>query len=56
MTSYRMLMGERGARINMGPVILIWAATGGIGSFALQCALKSDAIPGIPGGGSRRQR
>ena len=33
-TSYRMLVGEHGARMKQGDVVLVWGATGGIGGYA----------------------
>jgi crotonyl-CoA reductase len=35
-TAYRMLVGERGARIKQGDIVLIWGATGGLGGYAAQ--------------------
>ncbi|AUG75715.1 crotonyl-CoA carboxylase/reductase [Kitasatospora sp. MMS16-BH015] len=35
-TAYRMLISDRGARIKMGDVVLIWGAAGGLGSYAVQ--------------------
>ncbi|MFE4018765.1 crotonyl-CoA carboxylase/reductase [Streptomyces sp. NPDC059101] len=35
-TAYRMLVGEHGARIKQGDIVLIWGATGGLGAFAVQ--------------------
>lgn len=35
-TAYRMLVGEHGARIKQGDVVLIWGATGGLGAYAVQ--------------------
>lgn len=44
-TAYRMLIGSHGARIKMGDVVLIWGATGGLGAYAVQLALRAGAIP-----------
>ncbi|MFG2545013.1 crotonyl-CoA carboxylase/reductase [Streptomyces sp. NPDC048594] len=35
-TAYRMLVSDRGARMKQGDVVLIWGASGGLGSYALQ--------------------
>ena len=32
-TSYRMLVGEHGARMKQGDTVLVWGATGGIGAL-----------------------
>jgi crotonyl-CoA reductase len=44
-TAYRMLIGAHGARIKMGDVVLIWGATGGLGSYAVQLVLQAGGIP-----------
>lgn len=44
-TAYRMLISPHGARIKMGDVVLIWGATGGLGAYAVQLALRAGAIP-----------
>ncbi|MFJ8754953.1 crotonyl-CoA carboxylase/reductase [Streptomyces sp. NPDC102441] len=44
-TSYRMLVGERGARIKQGDIVLIWGATGGLGGFAVQLVKNAGGIP-----------
>ena len=44
-TAYRMLISPNGARIKMGDVVLIWGATGGLGAYAVQLALRAGAIP-----------
>ncbi|MFI2207993.1 crotonyl-CoA carboxylase/reductase [Streptomyces sp. NPDC020192] len=44
-TSYRMLIGEHGARMNLGDIVLIWGATGGLGSFAVQMVKNGGGIP-----------
>lgn len=49
-TAYRMLIGAHGARIKVGDVVLIWGATGGLGSIAVQLVKSSGGIPiGIVG-------
>jgi crotonyl-CoA reductase len=44
-TAYRMLVSSNGARVTQGDRVLIWGASGGIGSFAVQHVLNSGAIP-----------
>jgi crotonyl-CoA reductase len=44
-TAYRMLIGAHGARIKMGDIVLIWGATGGLGSYAVQLVQRAGAIP-----------
>ncbi|MEE4546743.1 crotonyl-CoA carboxylase/reductase [Streptomyces sp. V4-01] len=44
-TAYRMLVGEHGARIKQGDVVLIWGATGGLGSYAVQLVKNGGGIP-----------
>jgi crotonyl-CoA reductase len=44
-TAYRMLISQHGARIKMGDVVLIWGATGGLGAYAVQLALRAGGIP-----------
>jgi crotonyl-CoA reductase len=44
-TSYRMLVGENGARMKQGDVVLVWGATGGIGGYAVQYVLNGGGIP-----------
>ncbi|HEV3170542.1 MAG TPA: crotonyl-CoA carboxylase/reductase [Actinocrinis sp.] len=44
-TAYRMLIGDHGARIKMGDVVLIWGATGGLGAYAVQLVLRAGGIP-----------
>ncbi|GIH02023.1 crotonyl-CoA reductase [Rhizocola hellebori] len=43
-TSYRMLISERGARIKLGDVVLIWGATGGLGAYAVQLVKQAGGI------------
>ena len=45
-TSYRMLVGRNAARMKQGDVVLIWGATGGIGSYAVQLVLNGGGHPG----------
>ena len=44
-TAYRMLVGPHGARMKQGDVVLIWGATGGLGSFATQLVKNGGGIP-----------
>ncbi|HEV2637467.1 MAG TPA: crotonyl-CoA carboxylase/reductase [Actinocrinis sp.] len=44
-TSYRMLVSDRGARMKQGDVVLIWGATGGLGSYAVQFVKNGGGIP-----------
>ncbi len=44
-TSYRMLIGDKGARIKLGDVVLIWGAAGGLGAFAVQLVKNAGGIP-----------
>ncbi|MCK1816666.1 crotonyl-CoA carboxylase/reductase [Streptomyces sp. XM4011] len=43
-TSYRMLISERGARVKLGDIVLIWGATGGLGAFAVQLVKAAGGI------------
>lgn len=43
-TSYRMLIGDKGARIKQGDIVLIWGASGGLGSFAAQLVRNGGGI------------
>lgn len=44
-TAYRMLVGDRGARIKQGDVVLIWGAAGGLGAYAVQLVKNGGGIP-----------
>jgi crotonyl-CoA reductase len=44
-TSYRMLVGEHGARMKQGDSVLVWGATGGIGAYAVQYVLNGGGTP-----------
>jgi crotonyl-CoA reductase len=44
-TSYRMLVGEHGARMKQGDSVLVWGATGGIGGYAVQYVLNGGGTP-----------
>lgn len=43
-TAYRMLVGEHGARIKQGDVVLIWGATGGLGAYAAQFVRNGGGV------------
>jgi crotonyl-CoA reductase len=44
-TAYRMLVSPNGAPIKQGDRVLVWGATGGLGSYAVQYVLNGGAIP-----------
>jgi crotonyl-CoA reductase len=44
-TAYRQLVSRHGADVKQGDVVLIWGASGGLGSYATQLALAGGAIP-----------
>ncbi|MFF5256582.1 crotonyl-CoA carboxylase/reductase [Streptomyces leeuwenhoekii] len=44
-TAYRMLVGDRGARLKQGDVVLIWGAAGGLGAYAVQLVKNGGGIP-----------
>ncbi len=44
-TSYRMLVSRNGAPVTPGDKVLIWGASGGIGSFAVQHTLNAGGVP-----------
>ena len=44
-TAYRQLVSHNGAHMKQGDVVLIWGASGGLGSYAVQMALNGGAIP-----------
>ncbi|MGH3432841.1 MAG: zinc-binding dehydrogenase, partial [Thermocrispum sp.] len=44
-TAYRQLVSSNGAGMKQGDVVLIWGASGGLGSYATQYALNGGAIP-----------
>ncbi|MEV7883161.1 crotonyl-CoA carboxylase/reductase [Streptomyces sp. NPDC002817] len=43
-TSYRMLIGDHGARIRAGDIVLVWGAAGGLGSYAVQLVRQAGGI------------
>ncbi len=44
-TAYRMLVSPNGAPVRQGDRVLVWGATGGLGSFAVQYALNGGGTP-----------
>jgi crotonyl-CoA reductase len=44
-TAYRQLVSRHGAAMKQGDVVLIWGASGGLGSYATQLALGGGAVP-----------
>ena len=44
-TAYRQLVSHNGAQMKQGDVVLIWGASGGLGSYATQMAVNGGAIP-----------
>src|SRR6187549_140059 len=44
-TAYRQLVSRNGAGMKQGDNVLIWGASGGLGSYATQLALASGATP-----------
>ena len=44
-TAYRQLVSHHGAAMKQGDVVLVWGASGGLGSYATQLALHGGAIP-----------
>jgi len=44
-TSYRMIVSPNGGHMQQGQVVLVWGATGGIGSYAIQYVLAGGGIP-----------
>lgn len=44
-TAYRMLVSRNGAPVAQGNRVLVWGATGGLGSYAVQYVLNGGGIP-----------
>ena len=44
-TAYRMLVSRNGAPVTQGDRVLVWGASGGLGSFAVQYVLNAGGIP-----------
>jgi crotonyl-CoA reductase len=44
-TAYRQLVSRHGAQLKQGDTVLVWGASGGLGSYATQLVLNGGAIP-----------
>lgn len=44
-TAYRQLVSQNGAGMKQGDLVLIWGASGGLGSYATQLAINGGATP-----------
>jgi crotonyl-CoA reductase len=44
MTAYRMLVSPRGAQLKQGDIVLVWGASGGLGSYAIQLIRNGGGI------------
>lgn len=44
-TAYRQLVSRNGAGMKQGDIVLVWGASGGLGSYATQMALNGGATP-----------
>lgn len=44
MTAYRMLVSPNGAQMKQGDIVLIWGASGGLGSYAIQLVRNGGGI------------
>jgi crotonyl-CoA reductase len=44
MTAYRMLVSPRGTQFKQGDIVLVWGATGGLGSYAIQLIRNGGGI------------
>ncbi len=44
-TAYRQLVSRNGGQLKQGDTVLVWGASGGLGSYATQYALNGGAIP-----------
>jgi crotonyl-CoA reductase len=44
-TAYRMLVSRNGKPVTQGDKVLVWGASGGLGSFAVQHVLNSGGVP-----------
>ena len=44
-TAYRQLVSKHGGAMKLGDVVLIWGASGGLGGYATQYAVRGGAIP-----------
>ncbi|MCS7483505.1 crotonyl-CoA carboxylase/reductase [Umezawaea endophytica] len=53
-TAYRMLISERGARMKLGDVVLVWGAAGGLGAFGVQLVKQAGGVAvGVVGSGEK---
>ncbi len=56
MTAYRMLVSPRGAQFKQGDIVLVWGATGGLGSYAIQFIRSGGGIAvGVVGSEAKAQ-
>jgi crotonyl-CoA reductase len=44
-TAYRQLVSGHGAGMKQGDIVLVWGATGGLGSYATQLVLNGGGVP-----------
>jgi crotonyl-CoA reductase len=44
-TAYRMLVSRNGAEMKQGDVVLVWGASGGLGSYAVQHVMNGGGVP-----------
>jgi crotonyl-CoA reductase len=44
-TAYRQLVSRNGADMKLGDTVLVWGASGGLGSYATQMVLRGGGIP-----------
>ncbi|HEY8304321.1 MAG TPA: crotonyl-CoA carboxylase/reductase [Solirubrobacteraceae bacterium] len=44
MSAYRMLVSPRGTQFKQGDIVLVWGATGGLGSYAIQLIANGGGI------------
>lgn len=55
-TAYRMLVSPNGARMKQGDVVLVWGATGGLGSYGVQFVRNGGGIAiGVVGSEARER-
>ena len=55
-TSYRMIVSRNGSAMHQGDAVLVWGATGGIGTYAVQYVLNGGGTPvGVVSSESRAQ-
>lgn len=56
MTAYRMLVSPRAVQFKQGDIVLIWGATGGLGSYAIQLVRNGGGIAVGVVGSERKAR